>query len=107
MSSLHYLKDYDLIELLGDYVLKAYLRKRKKELDETRAFHDKNFHDGIDMNKANHYLISDAIEEFKNNCIELSPNPCYSRELSWIPMKLSLRCQVYEESVLWLTWKPF
>ena len=51
MSSLHYLKDNDLIELLGDYVLKAYLRKKQKELDDAREFHEKNFQDLIDENQ--------------------------------------------------------
>ena len=32
MSSLHYLKDQDIIILLEEYVLKAYLQKKQKEL---------------------------------------------------------------------------
>ena len=45
MSSLHYLRDQDIIELLGDYVLKAYLRKKQKVFDDARAFHEKNSQD--------------------------------------------------------------
>lgn len=39
MSSLKFLTDNDVIELLGEYVLKAYLEKKEKELKASREFH--------------------------------------------------------------------
>jgi len=113
MSSLHYLKDHDLIELLGDYVLKAYLRKKKKDLEESRKYHEKNFQDCIDVNKENHYLISDVIFDIKHNYplkypkdsfiwsfvkqCKTIPNEC-SRlyiDLSWTPLRVSDIIKIY------------
>ena len=31
-------------------------RKKQKEFDDARAFHEKNFQDCIDVNQENHYL---------------------------------------------------
>ena len=113
MSVLHYFKDYDLIELLEDYVLKAYLRKKKKELDDAREFHEKNFQDCIDENKKNHYLISDVITDIKQNysfeyssiCVYWAPifprNPLYNfySVYSWAPIAVSDRIKIYNDSV--------
>ena len=113
MSSLYYLRDNDLIELLGDYVMKAYLHKKKKDLEESRKYHENNFQDCIDVNKLNHYLISDVITDLKNNhsfnyphnCITwsiiLSRNPFYNvlSVYSWVPLPVSERIKLYNESV--------
>ena len=125
MSSLHYLKDHDLIELLGDYVLKAYLRKKQKELDEARAFHEKNFQDCIDVNKENHYMISDVLTDlqesqpfqypkdtfvwivanhfktvrFSEVCMIQVENIIFYSDCSWIPLDISIRIKIYNDSV--------
>lgn len=88
MSSLHYLKDQDLIILLGDYVLKAYIQKKQKELDDTRAFHENIFQDGIDMNSEHHYLISDVIRYINETLY-----------FSWTPLYVSERIKLYDDSV--------
>ena len=75
MSSLHYLRDYDLIILLGDYVLKAYLRKKKQDLEDARQFHEKNFQECIDVNRDNRYLLSHGFDVLKENYVG---NPPYS-----------------------------
>ena len=62
-----------LFELLGDYVLKAYLRKKQKELYDARAFHENNFQACIDENKDNHYMISDVITDLRQNYPFLYP----------------------------------
>ena len=63
MSSLNYLKDNDIIQKLEGYVLKAYLKKKKKDLEDARDFHI----NCVDINKINHYLISDVISKVKND----------------------------------------
>ena len=116
MSSLHYLNDHDLIELLGDYVLKAYLRKKQKELYDSRAFHEKNFQTCIDENKDNHYMISDVITDLRQNYPFLYPrdssiwipfmdieDPSENLRLyvdfSWSPLHVSDRIKIYNEHV--------
>lgn len=116
MSSLHYLNNHDLIELLGDYVLKAYLRKKQKELDDARAFHEKNFQDFIDENKDDHYMISDVIFDIKHNypfiyprntstwipfmdITDPSENLRLYLDFSWTPLHVSDRIKIYNEHV--------
>lgn len=57
-SYLLYLKDNDVSLMLEDYVLIAYNKRRSKELEDTRNFHESNFQNCIDINRENHYLIS-------------------------------------------------
>ena len=116
MSVIRYLKDYDLIELLGDYVLKAHLRKKDKDLDDARQFHEKNFQDYVDENKDNHYLISDVITDLRNNYPFLYPRNSSSWvpfmdiedpvenlrlyvDFSWSPLLVSYRIRIYNEHV--------
>lgn len=116
MSVLRYLKDYDLIELLGDYVLKAHLRKKKLDLDDARQFHEKNFQDYIDKNKDNHYLISDVITDLRQNYPFIYPRNSYTwfpfmdiedpvenlrlcLDFSWTPLHVSDRIKIYNENV--------
>ena len=116
MNSLHYLKDYDLIELLGDYVLKAYLRKKDTDLEEARQFHEKNFQDYVDENEVNHYLISDVITDLRQNYPFIYPRSCSNwipflditdpsdnlklyNEFSWTPLNVSDRVKIYNDSV--------
>ena len=125
MSSLHYLKDHDLIELLGDYVLKAYLRKKQKEFDDAREFHEKNFQDCIDVNQENHYMISDVITDLQGShpfqypkdtfdwvisyhfktfclsqlCMIQLENIIFFEDCSWIPLDVSERIKIYNDAV--------
>lgn len=116
MSVLHYLKDYDLIELLGDYVLKAHLQKKDKDLDDARQFHEKNFQDYVDENEVNHYLISDVITditqnykfEYTRDCSDWIISSLFSHPeesiripyyFSWTPLYVSDRIKIYNEHV--------
>ena len=76
MSSLHYLRDYDLIILLGNYVLKAYLKKMKKDQEDARQFHEKNFQECIDVNRDNRYLLAHGFDVLKENYVGNPPYSC-------------------------------
>ena len=125
MSSLRYLRDNDLIILLGDYVLKAYLRKKKKDLEESRKYHEKNFQDCIDVNRENHYLISDVLTDLQEShpfqypkdtfdwvvsyhfktvrdsevCMIQLENITFYSDFSWIPLDVSVRIKLYNDYV--------
>ena len=94
MSTLNYLKDNDIIKLLEEYVLKAYLQKKQKDLDQSRDFHEKNFQECIDMNRENHYFISDIITDI-NIPLYFSVTPLY------VPERIKLyndTIEVYKEN---------
>ena len=63
-SSLIHLKDNDVILMLEDYVLIAYNKSKRKELEDARYFHEDNFQNCIDINRDNHYLISFIFGEY-------------------------------------------
>lgn len=93
MSPLQYLNDNDLILQLGDYVLKAYLKKREKDLEDSRSFHKENFQSNNYVNKGKHYLISDVIAYIKK---------CYifvDQGLSWQSISVPERIKTYNQMV--------
>lgn len=65
-SYLLYLKDNDVSLMLEDYVLIAYNKKKNKELEDARNFHERNYQNDIDINinRDNHYLISHIFSGF-------------------------------------------
>ena len=106
------------------YVLKAYLQKKQKELDDAIEFHEKNFQDCIDVNQDNHYLISEVITDIRNNYpftyprrsfiwqlvlqkdgIRLDPQlsgRLYRKkriDFSWTPLYVSDRIKIYNDPV--------
>ena len=93
MSALQYLNDIDIISNLEDYVLSAYLRKRQKDLEDSRSFHKENFQKNNDVNKGNHYLISDTITYIKR---------CYiftDQGLSWQSISVGERIKTYNHII--------
>ena len=52
--------------------LSAYLRKRQKDLEDSRSFHEENFQENNDINKGKHYLISETMEFIKQLEVLLS-----------------------------------
>ena len=89
MSYLDFLENHDLNLLLEDYVLSAYLKKRQKDLEDSRSFHEENFQKNNDKNKGNHYLISDTITYIKR---------CYiftDQGLSWQSISVGERIKTY------------
>jgi hypothetical protein len=93
MSALQYLNDNDIISNLEDYVLSAYLKKRQKDLEDSRSFHEENFHTNNHYNKGKHYLISDTITYIKQ---------CYifvDQDLSWQTVSVGERIKAYNQMV--------
>ena len=90
---MQYLIDNDITLLLEDYVLSAYLKKREKDLEDSRSFHEENFQRNNDKNKGNHYLISDVITYIKQ---------CYifvDQGLSWQTVSVGERIKTYNQMV--------
>lgn len=118
MSSLKFIKDNDVIELLGEYVLKAYLKKKEKDLEDSREFHIKNLESPLiiyinsipynlslskkvqlghvnDINKIPHYQIVSIINIVRAIYIRRSLD-LEALSLSWLNEKLSKRIELYE-----------
>lgn len=53
------IENNDLIQILEGYVIKAYLKKKSKEIEDARNFHEENYINinTIDINKDKHYLM--------------------------------------------------
>ena len=93
MSYLDFLQNHDLNLLLEDYVLSAYLKKREKDWEDSRSFHEENFQTNNDKNKGKHYLISDTITYIKQ---------CYifvDQGLSWQTVSVGERIKTYNQMV--------
>lgn len=123
MIPLYYLKDNDIIQLLEDYVLKAYVHKKKQSLENARKYHENNFQECIDINKRNHYLISDVITDLKENHSFKYPVTCVNwlpiiefrgkklgwykniyQDFSWTPLCVSEKIKLYNDTVKGNTW---
>ena len=63
-------KNNDLVHMLEKYVLKAYFKKKSKELEDSRNFHENNFQNCIDINRDNHYLISKIFNDYIKRCYD-------------------------------------
>ena len=94
MSYLDFLQNHDLNLLLEDYVLSAYLRKRQKDLEDSRSFHENNFQENNDVNKCRHYLISEVIYYIKDGYIStVDPDG------SWLYSPVRERITAYNQMV--------
>ena len=58
------IENNDLLQKLEEYIIKAYLNKKSKELEDSRNFHENNYQNRIDVNKYNRYLISIAFNQY-------------------------------------------
>ena len=105
MSYLDFLQNHDLNLLLEDYVLSAYLRKRKKDLEDSRSFHEQNFQENNDINKGKHYLISETMEFIK----QLEEPSIFNRDFvdqrsRWQSMSVGGRIKKYNQMVKYFKW---
>ena len=105
MSYLDFLQNHDLNLLLEDYVLSAYLRKRKKDLEDSRSFHEQNFQENNDINKGKHYLISETMEFIK----QLEEPSIFNRDFvdqrsRWQSMSVGGRIKKYNKMVKYFKW---
>ena len=105
MSYLDFLQNHDLNLLLEDYVLSAYLRKRQKDLEDSRSFHEENFQENNDINKGKHYLISETIEFIK----QLEEPSIFNRDFvdqrsRWQSMSVGGRIKKYNQMVKYFKW---
>ena len=80
-SSLRFL-DYDMCLMLSEQV-------RISQGEEARKFHSNLFESAIDINKANHYLISKVFDEMRNYVEYLSGDIVYTNN--------QISVQVYKE----------
>lgn len=118
MSSLKFLKDNDVIVLLGEYVLIAYIKKKEKELKKSREFHMKNLESQVmvfinfkpfnlslikkvrlgyvtDINKIPHYDIVSIINMAKNESLQKN------KEVLWdnYVKKILAECEEIPQSI--------
>ena len=117
MSYLDYLENHDLNLLLEDYVLSAYLRKRQKDLEDSRSFHEENFQENNDINKGKHYLISETMEFIKqleeptNKDVNKGKHDLISGSFKlefkgtrWQSMTVGGRIKIYNHMVKYFKW---
>ena len=89
-------KNNDLVQMLEKYVLKAYLKKKTKELEDARNFHENNFQNCIDINRNNHYLISKIFNDYIVRCYDHWWTLEYERKLNKL---IKHRIRVYEDEL--------
>ena len=101
---MQYLIDNDINLLLEDYVLSAYLRKRQKDLEDSRSFHEENFQENNDVNKGKHYLISETMEFIKQLEEPNIFNDIVDEGSRWHSMSVGGRIKKYNKMVKYFKW---
>ena len=90
------IENNDLIQILEGYVIKAYLKKKSKEIEDARNFHEENFQNSIDINRDKHYLISKIFNTYIRPCYD------YWWVSEWALKKnklVKMRINVYESEL--------
>ena len=66
------IENNDLIQILEGYVIKAYLKKKSKEIEDARNFHEENYinRNSIDINIDKHYLMSKIFNTYIRPCYD-------------------------------------
>ena len=90
------IENNDLIQILEGYVIKAYLKKKSKEIEDARNFHEENFQNSININKDKHYLMSKIFNTYIRPCYD------YWWVSEWALKKnklVKMRINVYESEL--------